>query len=407
MSNIIRYIKLSIPNILKYRIKYLYKLVFLFYSKEKDSQFTSRYQARQMSKNFNQYKKIRRLSEAINFSSIDITSKQDYSSSNSYLSNSKFKTYKTNTGGTTGAPLVMYKSRNDLAYEAAFIDYYLKLCGVSIFSPYKSIRIRGERLNGWCRRNGYNKVSLSSYHINEDSCLSYWEYIEEFKPEVIFCYPSSLYLLCKELDAIEFLGKVNLKAIVFSSETLHQYQVKVIKKYFDSKLLNLFGNTEHTILAVNWLEGKGFEINPYYSYVENIEGRLVSSSFNDKNMPFIRYFSDDTISVSPDGYVQLEGRIQDFAIGLSGQKFPLVGLIFGQHFELFELVKEMRIRQNKVGEIILEYYSYSPVSSDILKETRQIISDVTNGDIIVDFYHSNTFLPRTNAGKLKFFTSEI
>lgn len=138
-------------------------------------------------------------------------------------------------------------------------------------------------------------------------------------------------------------GKIKAKVIVCSSECLFEHQYQLIQEYFDASIINLFGNTEHTVFAVDVMDGNGFTVNPFYSYIENIDGKLVSTSFNDDNMPFLRYVSDDLISIDESGKVKLEGRIQDIAKGKSGQEYALVGLIFGQHFTFLITLKKCRL----------------------------------------------------------------
>lgn len=403
------YIKLSLPNFIKYNIRYISKLLFLLYSENYSDKDILQYQQRKKAITYKRFQKLRGKKNTLDltFNTLPITTKEDYITHFSYYSKSKLLAYKTNTGGTTGTPLIMYKSRQDLAYEAAFLDYYLQKFGVNIFSSYKSIRLRGNRLSSWCMKTGHNKYSLSSYNISHENILDYYNFILKLNPEVIFCYPSSMYLLCKEIQESGIKKKLKAKVIMTSSECLFNYQFELIKQVFDAKIINLFGNTEHTIFAVDMMEGNGFEINPYYSYVENVNNSLISTSFNDKNMPFLRYKSDDTITLGAKGEILLTGREQDLAVGLSGKKYPLVGLIFGQHFDFFEHIKEMQLIQNERGKLLLTYYSEREIDNSIIVDTINTIRDITHNDLNILFYLKNTPLPKTKAGKLKFFINNI
>lgn len=405
----INFVKLSIPNIIKYNWHYFSKLKFLLKSISYTHRQISDYQQYQLKKTISAYCKLRNINVMANenIQNFPLSVKKDYFSDFAFTSTSPRKTYKTNTGGTTGSPLTMYKSRKDLAYEAAYVDFYLMQYGVNVYLPYKAVRIRGEKVNGWYQKRGYNKYSLSSYSINSETCQQYHHFLKVFSPEVIFAYPSSLYLLCKELKERGVKEKIKAKVIVCSSECLFEHQYQLIQEYFDASIINLFGNTEHTVFAVDVMDGNGFTVNPFYSYIENIDGKLVSTSFNDDNMPFLRYVSDDLISIDESGKVKLEGRIQDIAKGKRGQEYALVGLIFGQHFTFFDYIKEMQIVQNYQGVIEFHYFSPQKVESCILEQTLAIISDVTKGDLDVKFDWQKSPLPRTKAGKLKFFISNI
>ncbi|EIC9816911.1 hypothetical protein J4H64_15820 [Vibrio alginolyticus] len=405
----INFVKRSIPNIIKYNWHYASKLRFLRKSASYTNEQIVDYQQYQLNKTIKAYCKLRNINVTgkEKIQSFPLSNKNDYLTDSAFLYTSPRKTYKTNTGGTTGSPLTMYKSRKDLAYEAAYVDFYLIRYGVNVYRPYKTVRIRGDKIDGWCQQRGYNKYSLSSYNINKKTSQQYHNFLKRFSPDVIFAYPSSLYLLCKELKEIGTREKIKAKVIVCSSECLFEHQYLLIRDYFDGQIINLFGNTEHTVFAVDVMDGNGFTVNPFYSYVENIDGNLVSTSFNDENMPFLRYKSDDLITIDENGKVKLDGRTQDIAKGNSGQEYPLVGLIFGQHFTFFDHITEMQVVQNCQGVIQLSYFSPKEVESHILEQTLAIINDVTKGDLDVQFDWQKSPLPRTRAGKLKFFINNI
>lgn len=122
------YIKLSLPNFIKYNIRYISKLLFLLYSENYSDKDILQYQQRKKAITYKRFQKLRGKKNTLDltFNTLPITTKEDYITHFSYYSKSKLLAYKTNTGGTTGTPLIMYKSRQDLAYEAAFLDYYLQ-----------------------------------------------------------------------------------------------------------------------------------------------------------------------------------------------------------------------------------------------------------------------------------------
>ncbi|MEZ9530313.1 hypothetical protein AB4148_15405 [Vibrio sp. 10N.286.51.F4] len=404
--SVVSYIKISLPNIVKYNFHYIKKLLFLIKSKGLCQEEVDLFQRRKLKESINNFNKLRGKKSCL-LSEINITTKDNYRKNNSYRSTSKFRVYKSNTGGTTGNPLNMFKSRRDLAYESAFVDFYLLESGVNVFLPYKSVRIRGDNLTSIYSKKGFLKHSLSSYKINSETCIAYKDRLKSINPEVIFCYPSSLFLLCKELEAINCKSIFKLKVIVFSSEVLYEYQLDLIKKYFKSEYINLFGNTEHTILAVDYCKGLGFEINPFYSFVESIDGRMITTSFNDNNMPFVRYDGGDLLSFDADKRAIIQGRSQDVAVGKSGQRYPITGLIFGQHFEVFTYIKEFNLIQDEKGIVKFNYYSESKVPEKILETTDEHINNLSNNDIKFIFTWKKERLNRTAAGKLKFFTTSV
>ncbi|MEL6114357.1 hypothetical protein P0Y67_04010 [Photobacterium sp. SP02] len=410
---IIKYLRKSVPNVIKYNLKYIYKRIQLRFYKRWDAEKINIYQVKKVNKvistfNFCHDKNYNQINDINEIEHIDITSKHNYSNENAFKKSRGIGLYCSNTGGTTGKPLKLIKSRNDLAFEAAFIDDIIHDFDVNTFIPYKAVRLRGDNIDSWIKSTGYNKYSLSSYKINENTVKYYYDFLKSFSPDVIFCYPSSLYLLSKEIiSKTDDFDKIKCKVIVFSSENLFDYQLELIKRVFDSNVINLYGNTEHSVLAVDYCQGSGFIFNSLYSHVSFKNKKIISTSFNDLNMPMLRYDTDDLVDVDNLGRLKILGRNQDIAIGVSGQNYPVVGLFFGQHFTFFNEVKEMQLVQNKAGQLSIHYYSEKILSESSMLQAQEKVRKLSNNDLDVSFEYKSSPLCRTKSGKLKFFVKDI
>ena len=72
------------------------------------------------------------------------------------ISQKKMNSYTVNTGGSTGNPLKLLKSKENYIKEQAFLDYYMKKLGLKSFKCKKAI-IRGEYpKNGISEKIGNN-----------------------------------------------------------------------------------------------------------------------------------------------------------------------------------------------------------------------------------------------------------
>ena len=104
-------------------------------------------------------------------------------------------------------------------------------------------------------------------------------------------------------------------------------EIFIMKFEFKCKILDLYGNTENSVQA-----DIGYKFNPYYSYVEIINNEIVATAFNDLSMPLIRYATGDEIEKVDNNNFIIKGRKKDYIVGKNDEKYPVVGIIFGQHF---------------------------------------------------------------------------
>ncbi|MEH0714123.1 hypothetical protein [Vibrio owensii] len=398
----------SIPNIIKYNFKYYKKLKEIECSKKWSEQEWRDYQLASINKNL-KINGLKMIDSLVEMDKIPITNKDYYQSRISKYKQSG-NIYHAKTGGSTGKPFEMFKSKNDILYEHAFLDNILSSYGVNVFGLYRSMRIRGEKFSGIYKRTAINKISLSSYSISNETIADYVKVINKFSPDVIFAYPSSLYNLAihiQKYDKDILKSKSKLKLIIVSSEVLLEHQLSTIKEVFNCRVVNLYGNTEHSIFAIDSLDGNGFIHNKLYSYVEFLDNHIITTSFNDDNMPLVRYSTDDIGFLNHDGSFKLDGRAQDIALGKSGTQYPVTGIIFGQHFSFFSKIKEMQLIQKKAGELILKYYSENPLLEHEVFNVKVHIRDLSSNDLKLDLQHQSFPIEKTKVGKLAFFKKEI
>lgn len=318
------------------------------------------------------------------------------------ISKEKIESRILNTGGSTGEPLKLLKSKINLIKEEVFLDYYMKKIGLSSFKCRKAI-IRGEYPKQGISEKIGNNLILSSYLITEDTIKNYILELEKFNPEIIHVYPSSIYMIAKIIDEKKL--KINLprlKLIFSSSEIFYLEQKKLVNKIFKCTIFDLYGNTENTVHATNLFPEETYYFNDFYSYVELIDNEIISTSFNDLAMPLIRYKTGDEVEfIDNKGSFIIKGRIQDYIYGHNNEKYPVVGIIFGQHFSSFQDIDNFQIKQEKIGEIEFLIQSKSKLSKEKEEEISKILEKGTNNNLKVGIKYVNV-LERTKRGKYKF-----
>lgn len=324
------------------------------------------------------------------------------------ISQKKMNSYTVNTGGSTGNPLKLLKSKENYIKEQAFLDYYMKKLGLKSFKCKKAI-IRGEYPKYGISEKIGNNLILSSYLISEETIKDYILKLEKFNPEMIHVYPSSIYMISKLIEDNNLsITLPKLKVIVSSSEMFYLEQKKLVSKVFKCKIFDLYGNTENTVHAVNLFPKMNYSFNDFYSYIEIVDDEIISTAFNELAMPLIRYKTNDEIEYldkNKDEFI-IKGRSQDYIYGKNGEKYPVVGIIFGQHFSSFKDIDNFQIRQEKMGEIEFLIQSKKKLTKEKEKEICKVLEECANNSLKVSITYTE-ILEKTVRGKHKFLVQLI
>lgn len=234
--------------------------------------------------------------------------------------------FKGRTSGTSGSPLPIYMDREVIQSEHAFIWRQYRWAGCHLNSRIASFRgdiivpVEQKKPPFW-RYDAYSKeMHFSTYHLSDISTGLYLERINEFDPELIYGYPSSLFLLAKYAEKNQFNTYLpSLKGIVTSSETLYKHQKDIIEKVFGAKIFNWYGLFERVIFIGTCEYGK-LHVFPDYGITEFIPVsesgdkkfyELVGTGFINKVMPLIRYRTGDIVELE-------EGKCE------CGRNFPMI-----------------------------------------------------------------------------------
>ena len=102
------------------------------------------------------------------------------------------------TGGTTGQPLRVARSWQNIATEQAVIDHLCALAGVDARSARVAV-LRGDSIKPASDMNapfwideGPGRRIFSAHHLNRATILHFKAALRSFEPQILFCYPSSL-----------------------------------------------------------------------------------------------------------------------------------------------------------------------------------------------------------------------
>ena len=216
---------------------------------------------------------------------------------------------KNHTSGTTGTPLTVYQDWKSVWKEQAYFVCYRKRCGYNYGEPMVSLRGNLTRDEISMKIHVSNTLFLSSYNINSKTAETYHRLIEKHHPKAIEGYPSSLYSL-----ALVFRDKgfeCHIPVAFTSSETLFDYQRKLIEEVFHTQVFDHYGTTERTIRLEESLDHNGYFEDPGYGIEEYYDDHIISTSLINDVFPLIRYKTDDRIVLKEGVNKSLQGFIDE------------------------------------------------------------------------------------------------
>ncbi len=329
------------------------------------------------------------------------------------------------TSGTTGKALklVVSKATEQLSYAGVWFHYgwsgIRRGARIATFSGHPVAKPERMEPPFWVFNRIENELLFSSQHITPQTLPAYLQALQEFKPELIRGYPSSIYLIA--LYRLETGQKILPKAVYTSSETLLDFQRKVIEEAFECKAFSYYGNAERVAQILQCSEGN-FHILTETGIVEVLnpdgsptppgeEGELVCTGLINRTMPLIRYrIGDRAIPATASCACgrnspilsTITGRVDDIIITPEGRHIGRLGHVFKNTLN----VKEAQIIQDTIDTIhvkIVPRQNYSAEDKKmIMAELRFRLGNEIN--IIID---EVVQIPRTSNGKQRFIISKV
>jgi phenylacetate-CoA ligase len=228
------------------------------------------------------------------------------------------------TSGTTGVPLRLKRSIQSLAIEQAMFDWMAAKVGLDYGNSRIAV-LRGDEVKDpndptppYWEDVGRNKVIFSSVHLNNRTFPHYERKLQEFQPDILTCYPSSLELLTHLAEPRN--SSITFKLAITSSETLGAGLRARVKRVFGAPLLDYYGQTERSCAAYS-LEDQVYRFIFPYAYPELIPGpdgkcSIVGTPFWNRAQPLIRYDIGD-IAVLPEAAAESESEREKISLGLT------------------------------------------------------------------------------------------
>ena len=274
---------------------------------------------------------------------------------------------KTTTSGSTGLPLSVYADRRSgLIDDASWVRAHLER-GLNVWD--KMALLQDPRYfpssPSYLERLRILRRRYISIFDDRETQLSR---LEEYAPDVIRSYPSSLMILVNINGEVE----VDPRLIFTSGELLDDYTRDKISSCFHGDLLDNYSSNELSLIAWECKEHSGYHINADTMIVETVRdgepvapgerGEIVCTKLFNYAMPLLRYRLGDTGVLSeercscgnPLPLIKIvEGRTDDFLLTTDGRIIsPLV--FFPYPFDDYVGIKQFRVIQERRDRIVIQ-----------------------------------------------------
>ena len=332
------------------------------------------------------------------------------------------KCYRETTSGSTGIPLVIYRSQYERSVQIAkwlrvlFLNGYNVRQKVMSLSPPWRLHEGRTFLN---RLNIFRKLSVN-YHSSAEQMV---DAFLAYKPDVLYGNRTHLDMMASELKrrGIEYK---DLKLVAVAAEVIHENSRKLYQKHFGVKLTEIYGSTEMATMFHETPEHNGLQIMEDLTYCEFLgtngepvkpgePGRTVVTDLLGKTMPFIRYdqgdlavyeYIEDKAGKTSKRVKNIFGRDDDYALLPDGTTRPFH--IFYEIMDRYENLCQFRVVQKKKDLIQVHVATnddyLKSIRDDMLEQLyKRLKSDITFEIVRVDKIDPDP------SGKIRMLISEI
>jgi phenylacetate-coenzyme A ligase PaaK-like adenylate-forming protein len=250
------------------------------------------------------------------------------------------------------------------------------------------------------------------------------DYVKEFNsyaPSYVKGYPSALYDFCK-LAIAQNLDVRKVKAVYTASETLHEYQRKIIEDVFDSELYQWYGQVETTVNVHECISHR-LHVKEEYGLLEILrtddspsqngeEGRVVGTGWGNKAFPLLRYNTGDNMILAADQYCdcgmggriidRILGRDEDVIVTPDGRRLGRMDFIF----KPISSVLESQIVQDSADSVLIRIVPDGEYGSREERQLRLLLSDFLGANMNIKFELIDS-IPRSANGKIRYVVSNV
>ncbi len=334
------------------------------------------------------------------------------------------------SGGSTGAPTRFWQDERYKVQMSVATKRSNELAGA--FPGARVAKLWGapqdkRKIEGWLGRTKLwllNQRYYDTFDMAPHRMIRYHEDIEQFQPDIIQAYASSVYLFARFLKSKGIRPSYPRLSIISSAEKLFPHMRAEIEDVFPVKVFDRYGSREVSAMAAECDRHQGLHIQMPGYILETIDpvtlepvvgqpGEIVITVLNNYAMPFLRYRIGDmgVLDTSPCECGRVFHRLRE-VVGRTSDNFlmPDGRIVHGEYFthifygrqgiEQFQFVQHER---EEFSMQIVPAPGYRPdTTQEIEREVRQMI-----GPSARLRFELRDSIPNTSSGKYRFTVSHV
>jgi len=308
------------------------------------------------------------------------------------------------TGGSTGNPLVVYGNPAYYAKDKANTFYYVNYYKHNIFTS-RSVRLYGTKVQDSDGKQilfQYNdarlKLELNCFMINQSSISRIYEEILHHQPHYIHARSRAVLSLARSLEYNQHDGTcLGIQHIFVDGENISVVDQDYLEKFFNAKLVNVYGHTEGALFAFPCEHTPHFHYQhvsgileviqdpSQYGLPESYANTALVTGLNNFAMPFIRYATGDIVnqldshcsSCGHSYFVSspIVGRASDFVVTKDLSKVALSSIMYNYDDVDWSLVKYWQASQDVPG---LLNVAVTPVDGLSSSDALDVVLNIQN-----------------------------
>lgn len=334
------------------------------------------------------------------------------------------------TGGTSGKPMGIYTSYENEIIEWAYVLGFWSRVGYDINSSRAVFR--GKKLPNidkgqyWYYDNIKKELSISTFNMNEEVMLEFYNQLNKFKPKFFHGYMSAIVTFTKFMEENNLELNYQLKGILATSENIYEHQIEFVEFYYKTRVFSFYGHSERLIFAGECEYSRKYHVNPIYGIAEIIDsngkcvedgniGELVGTGFTNKYMPLIRYRTGDISSFSKNQKCEcgrnhrliekIEGRWkQEILVKKDGTYIYMTAL--NLHSKVYSKVKKFRFYQDTPGIVVMNIVPTKELNKNDVEKLISEFKEKTGEGIIFKYNLVSQIENRPN-GKFIFIEQKL
>ncbi len=260
---------------------------------------------------------------------------------------------RSNTGGSSGEPLVFYMGKERVSHDVAAKWRATRWWGVDIGDPEivvwgSPVELGAQDRVRWMRDRALRTRLLPAFEMSDAKLDAFVETIRATHPKMLFGYPSALAHIARHAQArgvsMEGLG---IRVAFVTSERLYDDQRTAIESTFGCPVANGYGGRDAGFIAHQCPAG-GMHITAEDIIVETIDsegqpvaagepGEIVVTHLATRDFPFVRYRTGDVGILDTAQCAcgrglptlrEIQGRTTDFVVASDGTVMHGLALIY-------------------------------------------------------------------------------